>query len=266
MSGLEVVFGAFAVLAVASGLLAVTSPQVVHCALWLVVCLGSLAGVYLVLGAEVVALVQLLVYVGAVVVLVLFALMLTRAPIAASRDLDAGPGQRIAAAVAGLAVAGVVGGTLMVVAGDTVIGVDAGRGSPAAVGRRHLRRLAAAVRAAERPAPGRPGRRARDLQDGRRAERTATRSAPRDPSVEGPALHLVGPMVLAAALAGIGVYGLLARRNAVLVLIGAELLLNAAGVLLVAGSALPSGGLAAMRTTSSPRRSRSPTRCSPASR
>jgi NADH-quinone oxidoreductase subunit K len=70
------------------------------------------------------------------------------------------------------------------------------------------------------------------------------------PPVEGPALHLVGPMVLAAALAGIGVYGLLARRNAVLVLIGAELLLNAAGVLLVAGSALPSGGLAAMRTTS----------------
>jgi NADH-quinone oxidoreductase subunit K len=70
------------------------------------------------------------------------------------------------------------------------------------------------------------------------------------PPVEGPALHLVGPMVLAAALAGIGVYGLLARRNAVLVLIGAELLLNAAGVLLVAGSALPSGGLAALRSTS----------------
>ena len=70
------------------------------------------------------------------------------------------------------------------------------------------------------------------------------------PPVDGPTLHLVGPMVLAAALAGIGVYGLLARRNAVLVLIGAELLLNAAGVLLVAGSALPSGGFAELRTTS----------------
>ena len=134
MSGLEIVFGAFAVLAVASGLLAVTSPKVVHCALWLVVSLGSVAGVYLVLGAEVVALVQLLVYVGAVVVLVLFALMLTRAPIAASRDLDAGPGQRAAAAVAAVAVAGVVGGTLMVVVGVTVIGVDAGRGDPRSVG------------------------------------------------------------------------------------------------------------------------------------
>ena len=62
-------------------LLAVTTRHVVHAALWLVVSLGTLAGCYLVLGAELVALVQLLVYVGAVVVLVLFALMLTRAPI-----------------------------------------------------------------------------------------------------------------------------------------------------------------------------------------
>jgi len=60
-------------------------------------------------------------------------------------------------------------------------------------------------------------------------------------------IHLAGPVVLAAALAGAGVYGLLARRNAVLVLIGAELLLNAVNVLLVAASSLPSGGLAVLR-------------------
>ncbi|GLY27647.1 NADH-quinone oxidoreductase subunit NuoK [Kineosporia sp. NBRC 101731] len=59
-------------------------------------------------------------------------------------------------------------------------------------------------------------------------------------------IHLLGPAVLAAALAGIGVYGILARRNAVLVLIGAELLLNAANVLLVTASALPAGGLAGL--------------------
>ncbi len=59
-------------------------------------------------------------------------------------------------------------------------------------------------------------------------------------------IHLAGPVVLAAALAGIGVYGLLARRNAVLVLVGAELLLAAAGVLLVTASALPAGGLAGL--------------------
>jgi NADH-quinone oxidoreductase subunit K len=50
-------------------------------------------------------------------------------------------------------------------------------------------------------------------------------------------IHLQLPAVLAALLAGIGVYGVLARRNAVLVLIGVELILNAANLLLVtAGS------------------------------
>ena len=47
--------------------------------------LGAIAGSYLVLTAEFVAWVQVLVYVGAVVVLLLFGLMLTRAPIGASR-------------------------------------------------------------------------------------------------------------------------------------------------------------------------------------
>lgn len=46
-------------------------------------------------------------------------------------------------------------------------------------------------------------------------------------------IHLAPPLVLAALLAGVGVYGVLARRNAVLVLIGLELLLNAANLLLV---------------------------------
>lgn len=47
-------------------------------------------------------------------------------------------------------------------------------------------------------------------------------------------IHLWLPMVLAAVLAGAGTYGVLARRNAVLVLIGVELILNAANVVLVA--------------------------------
>jgi NADH-quinone oxidoreductase subunit K len=46
-------------------------------------------------------------------------------------------------------------------------------------------------------------------------------------------IHLSLPAALAALLAGIGVYGVLARRNAVLVLIGVELILNAANVMLV---------------------------------
>jgi NADH-quinone oxidoreductase subunit J len=134
MTGLEVVFIGLAVLTGASGLLAVTSPRVVHCALWLVVCLGSLAGVYLVLGAEIVALVQLLVYVGAVVVLVIFALMLTRAPIEVSRRLDAGPGQRVAAAVAGIGLSVVLAGTLIYAFAGTRVDVQSDRGTADAIG------------------------------------------------------------------------------------------------------------------------------------
>jgi len=75
----DALFIAIGIISAASALLAVTSRSVLHAALWLVVCLGTLAGCYLVLGAELIALVQLLVYVGGVVVIVLFALMLTRA-------------------------------------------------------------------------------------------------------------------------------------------------------------------------------------------
>jgi NADH-quinone oxidoreductase subunit K len=53
-------------------------------------------------------------------------------------------------------------------------------------------------------------------------------------------IHLAGPYLLAAVLAGLGSYGVLARRNAVLVLIGVELVLNAANLLLVSAGA--SGG------------------------
>lgn len=113
MTGLDVLLTAFGVLALASGLLAVTSQQVVHAALWLVVSLGALAGLYLLLGAEVVALVQLLVYVGAVVVLVLFALMLTRAPTGRSDDLDSPRPVRVLAAVVGASTTVLLGAALL---------------------------------------------------------------------------------------------------------------------------------------------------------
>lgn len=84
----EVVFLLLGVVAVGSALLVVTTRQIVHAALWLVVTFGALAGCYLVLTAEFVAWVQVLIYVGAVVVLLLFGIMLTRAPIGRSADLD----------------------------------------------------------------------------------------------------------------------------------------------------------------------------------
>ena len=79
---------ALGAIAVGSGALVVTSSHLVRAGLYLVLSLGAVAGLYLVLGAELVAWVQVLVYVGAVVVLLLFAVMLTRAPIGPSDDLD----------------------------------------------------------------------------------------------------------------------------------------------------------------------------------
>jgi NADH-quinone oxidoreductase subunit J len=78
----EFVFGVMAALVLATAVLSVISKQLIHAALWLVVTLGAVAGVFLSLGAELLAWVQVLVYVGAVVVLVVFALMLTRRPTA----------------------------------------------------------------------------------------------------------------------------------------------------------------------------------------
>ena len=46
-------------------------------------------------------------------------------------------------------------------------------------------------------------------------------------------IHLALPLILVAVLAGAGIYGVVARRNAVLVLIGIELILSAANLLLV---------------------------------
>ncbi|WP_153396856.1 NADH-quinone oxidoreductase subunit J family protein [Ornithinicoccus halotolerans] len=112
MTGLEVLFAAVGLLTAASAVLAVTAHRVLHAALWLVVALGGVAGCYLVLGAELVALVQLLVYVGAVVVLVLFALMLTREGVAA---VDTAGPQRLLAGLVALA-ATVLLGTVLVAA------------------------------------------------------------------------------------------------------------------------------------------------------
>jgi NADH-quinone oxidoreductase subunit J len=77
----DVMMLAIAVIGGAAALLVVTSRNVVHSALFLVVALLAVAGAFLALGAEFVAWAQVLVYVGAVVILILFGLMLTRAPI-----------------------------------------------------------------------------------------------------------------------------------------------------------------------------------------
>lgn len=100
----QIAFWVFAVLMAGSAIRVVTSRNVIHAALYLVVTLMSAAMLYVFLLAEFVAWVQVLVYVGAVVVLMLFGLMLTRAPIGKGNfDND----QRLLAAICAGAVFGV---------------------------------------------------------------------------------------------------------------------------------------------------------------
>jgi len=110
VTGADVVFGLLGVVCLAAGVLVVTVRNVIHAALWLVVCFGALAGCYLVLTAEFVAWVQVLIYIGAVVVLMLFGAMLTRAPVGPGAGLasDLDSGNRPVAALAAVATAGVL--------------------------------------------------------------------------------------------------------------------------------------------------------------
>ncbi|AKH84219.1 NADH dehydrogenase [Streptomyces sp. CNQ-509] len=101
-TGVEIVFLLTGLVTLGAAVITVTTRQLVHAALWLVVALGGLAVEYLLLTAEFVAWVQVLIYVGSVVVLLLFGLMLTRAPIGRSPDADSG-NRWVALGVAGAA-------------------------------------------------------------------------------------------------------------------------------------------------------------------
>ncbi|MGW5429681.1 NADH-quinone oxidoreductase subunit J family protein [Streptomyces sp. NPDC004059] len=89
-TGVEIAFLLVGLVTFGAALITVTTRQLVHAALWLVVALGGLAVEYLLLTAEFIAWVQVLIYVGSVVVLLLFGLMLTKAPIGRSPDADSG--------------------------------------------------------------------------------------------------------------------------------------------------------------------------------
>jgi len=81
MSSQEYAFIVLALVGTLSAFRLVTARNVVHAALYLVVTLSTVGAVYLLLAAEFVGWVQILIYVGAIVILFLFGLMLTKAPI-----------------------------------------------------------------------------------------------------------------------------------------------------------------------------------------
>src|SRR5947209_10125741 len=109
----QITFGVLSAAIVIGALRVVTTKNIVHAALYLTVVLASVAAIYILLAAEFVFGVQVIVYLGAIVVLFLFGIMLTRAPLGASYDLDNHGGQRVAAAIVSLFLAGALGSLLI---------------------------------------------------------------------------------------------------------------------------------------------------------
>ena len=107
----------FVVLAAAlliSALLVVTLRDIIRSGLALTASFAALAGIYVLLGNPIVAATQVLVYIGAIAVLILFAIMLTQTKNAPSKLVF--QTQVVAAAVAAIAIAVIIAGTVVATA------------------------------------------------------------------------------------------------------------------------------------------------------
>ncbi len=106
----HIAFGVMAAVIVFSALRVVTTKNIVHAALWLIIVLAGVAGQYFLAGAEFIGTAQILIYLGAIVVLFLFGIMLTRAPLQGDTGLD--NDQRVLAGAVAVLLLGVMGYTL----------------------------------------------------------------------------------------------------------------------------------------------------------
>jgi NADH-quinone oxidoreductase subunit J len=106
MAAQNVAFGMIAAVMVVAAIGVVTMKNIVHAALALVVVLAGVAAQYIVLQAEFLGIVQVLIYIGAVIVLFLFGIMLTRSPMRRSAEYD--NDQRVLAGLVSLLIFGVL--------------------------------------------------------------------------------------------------------------------------------------------------------------
>jgi NADH-quinone oxidoreductase subunit J len=108
--GDDILFFIFAEILIGSALLVVTLRDIIRCGLAMILCFIALAGIYVLAGAPLVAAAQVLVYIGAISVLILFAIMLTQTKAAPSRLVF--QTQSVAAAVAAIVLAIIVALTI----------------------------------------------------------------------------------------------------------------------------------------------------------
>ena len=81
----DALFWILAAVMVIAGLLVVTMKDIIRCGLAMIVCFGALAGIYVLIGAPLIGAAQVIVYIGAISVLILFAIMLTQTKDAPAR-------------------------------------------------------------------------------------------------------------------------------------------------------------------------------------
>jgi NADH-quinone oxidoreductase subunit J len=74
----DLLFLLFGAVLLGAALMVVLGRNIIRSGLWMILCFGALAGLYVILGAPLLAAAQVLIYIGAVSVLVLFAIMLTQ--------------------------------------------------------------------------------------------------------------------------------------------------------------------------------------------
>ena len=122
----NIFFWVLAVAMVGAAIGVVRSQNVVHAALYLVVVMAGAAAQYILLAAEFVAWVQVIIYIGAVIILFLFGIMLTRAPMGGDTQLD--NDQKWQAAVVGVFLAGVLGTLLIQAFGSKEIAISGAKG------------------------------------------------------------------------------------------------------------------------------------------
>ena len=76
-SEVGIVFWILSFVILVSGFMVVSLRNIFHCAMFLILCLSGVAGIFILLNAEFLAAAQVLIYVGAVAILMVFAIMLT---------------------------------------------------------------------------------------------------------------------------------------------------------------------------------------------
>ena len=109
---IQIIFGLIAALIIGAAMMVVLARNVIHAALWLIACFFGVGALYLLLEAEFLAVVQVLVYVGAISILILFAIMLTR-QVEGARQLVSGWRLGVAGAICAALFAAVLTPTLI---------------------------------------------------------------------------------------------------------------------------------------------------------